>query len=252
MPLELQLAAVRSLSAHSRPKVAELLLFAWPASSPAVRRELTEALFARPERLAALLTALEKKTVLTAQIEPSRLNQLRKHPNAKLRARAVKVLAGQLTQERRKVVEAYRSALELRSDVDRGKKVFGKTCASCHKLEGVGVQVGAELLSALRNKSAEQLLIDVLDPSREVDPRYLSYEVTTGRGRVMTGIIATETAASLTLRRGEGAEDVILRGQIDSVVSSGKSLMPEGLESQLTKQDLADVIAYLMKVGGTK
>jgi putative heme-binding domain-containing protein len=249
-PPEIQLAAVRALSAHAQPKTAELLLGAWPASSPAVRRELTEALFARPEHLPALVTALEKKQVLVSQIEPVRRKQLAKLADAKLRARALKVLAGSAAPERRKVVEAYRPALEWKADVERGKKAFAKTCASCHKLEGVGVQVGADLLSALRNKTREQLLIDIVDPNREVDPRYLSYEVTTRRGQVMTGMIASETASSLTLRRGEGAEDTILRSQIESVVSSGLSLMPEGLEMQLSKQDLADVVAYLMKVGG--
>ncbi len=250
-PPEIQLAAVRALSAHAeQPKATELLLSAWSASSPAVRRELTEALFARAERLPALVTALEKKQVLVSQIEPARRNQLRKLSDAKLRARALKLLAGAAAPERRKVVESYRPALELKADVERGKKVFAKSCASCHKLEGVGVQVGAELLSALRNKSREQLLIDILDPSREVDPRYLSYEITTRRGQVLTGMIASETASSLTLRRGEGAEDTILRSQIESILSSGLSLMPEGLELQLSKQDVADVIAYLMKVGG--
>jgi putative heme-binding domain-containing protein len=116
----------------------------------------------------------------------------------------------------------------------------------------VGVQVGADLLSALRNKSREQLLIDILDPSREVDPRYLSYQVTTRRGQVLTGLIAAETASSLTLKRGEGAEDTILRTQIDKVESTGKSLMPEGLEMQLTRQDLADLIAYLQKVASPR
>ena len=252
VPPEVQLAAVRALSAHARPKVASLLLAAWAEGSPAMRRELTEALFARPERLADLVTAMEKKQVLARQIEPVRLEQLRKLRNAKLRARALKVLAGQASPERSKVVEAHRPALELKADVERGKKVFGKTCAACHKLENVGKQVGPDLLSALRNKSPEQLLIDILDPTKEVDPRYLSYQVTTRRGQILTGIIAAETASSLTLRRGEGAEDTILRNQIESVESTGKSLMPEGLEMQLTKQDLADVIAYLRKAGGGK
>jgi putative heme-binding domain-containing protein len=93
-------------------------------------------------------------------------------------------------------------------------------------LEGVVVQMGAELLSALPNKSRVQLLIDSIDPSRGVDLRYLSYEVTTRRGQVLTGMSASETASSLTLPRGEGAEDTILRSQIESVVSSGLSLMP--------------------------
>jgi putative membrane-bound dehydrogenase-like protein len=251
-PPDVQFAAVRALSAHARPKTTELLLGAWAASSPALRRELTEALFARPERLPALVTALEKKQVLVAQIEPARRKQLAKLADAKLRARALAVLAGAAAPERKKVVDASRPALELKADAERGKKVFAKNCASCHKLDGVGAQVGADLLAALRNKSREQLLIDILDPNREVDPRYLAYEVTTRRGQVMTGMIASETASSLTLRRGEGAEDTILRTQIETVVSSGLSLMPEGLEMQLSKQDLADVIAYLVRVGGTR
>jgi putative heme-binding domain-containing protein len=130
--------------------------------------------------------------------------------------------------------------------------VFKKVCAVCHQLEGVGVQVGADLLAALRNKSAEQLLIDVLDPSREVDPRYLNYQVTTRRGQVLTGIIAAETASSVTLKRDQGAEDTVLRSRIDRIESTGKSLMPEGLEMQLSRQDLADLIGYLRKVGSGK
>ena len=100
--------------------------------------------------------------------------------------------------------------------------VFKKTCATCHRLENEGIEVGPDLLSALRNKSPEQLLIDILDPSREVDPRYLNYLVTTKNGQVFTGMIAAETVASVTLRRGEKAEDTILRGQIDAHRGDGE------------------------------
>jgi putative membrane-bound dehydrogenase-like protein len=251
-PPELQLATVRALSAQPGPEVAKLLLAAWGAATPTVRREMSEALFARPDRVAALLTALEKKAVLAAHLEPMRLARLRKHPSSAIRRRAAKVLAGQVAPERGKVVEAYRPALDLKADAAHGKEVFKKVCATCHKLEGVGVQVGADLLAALRNKSREALLIDILDPSREVDPRYLAYQVTTRRGQVLTGLIAAETASSLTLKRGEGEEDTVLRTQIDKVESTGKSLMPEGLEMQMSKQDLADLIAYLQKVAGAK
>jgi putative membrane-bound dehydrogenase-like protein len=249
---EVQLAAVRALAAHPGPKVAALLLEAWPSAGPTLRRELTEALMARKERVVALIGALEKKQVLAMQIEPLRLEQMRKYPDLVLRARALKVLADQRAPERGKVVESYRAALGLKADAERGKRVFQKNCATCHRLENVGVQVGADLLAALRNKSAEALLIDILDPSREVDPRYLSYQVTTRRGQVLSGIIAAETAASLTLKRGEGAEDTVLRSQIETVESTGKSLMPEGLEMQVTKQEMADLIAYLLKVGAGK
>ena len=134
------------------------------------------------------------------------------------------------------------------NDSIRGKGVFKKTCATCHRLENEGIEVGPDLLSALRNKTRDTLLVDILDPSREVDPRYINYSVTTKAGRAFTGMIAAETASSITLRRAEKAEDTILRSQIDEIQASAKSLMPDGLEMQLSKQDLADVIAYLQSV----
>jgi putative heme-binding domain-containing protein len=251
-PPEVQLAAVRALALHARPQVSEMLLAPWAGYSPAVRREAAEALFARADRLPALLTALERKKVLSNQLEPLRLEQLRKHPNARVREQARKVLAGQVAADRRRVVEAYRDALDLRADAAHGKAVFKKTCATCHRLENEGYEVGPDLLSALRNKSGEQLLIDVLDPSREVDPRYLNYLVTTKKGQTLTGMIAAETASSVTLRRGEKQEDTVLRGQIEEVQATAKSVMPEGLEMQLSKQDLADVISYLRAVAAPK
>jgi putative membrane-bound dehydrogenase-like protein len=249
---DLQLAAVRALSALDGAKVPDVLLSGWGGYSPAVRREVLEALFQRPARQTALLDAIEAKKVLGGQIEPVRLEQLRRHPDAKVRKRAQTLLAGQTSADRRKVVEDYGAALELKADSARGKAVFKKTCATCHRLENEGVEVGPDLLSALRNKSKEQLLSDILDPSREVDPRYINYLVTTKAGRTFSGMIAAETASSLTLRRAEKAEDTILRSQIEDIQATTKSVMPEGLEMQLTKQDVADVIAYLQAVVSMK
>jgi putative heme-binding domain-containing protein len=247
-PPEVQLATVRALSSHPSPEVADLLLASWGGYSPTVRREVVESLFARADRLPRLLTALEEKKVLGNQLEPLRVEKLRKHPDAKLRERALRVLTGQAAPERQKVVGAYRAALDLKADAARGKDVFKKNCAVCHRLENEGFEVGPDLLSALRNKSPEQLLNDILDPSREVDPRYLNYQITTKKGQTFSGLIAADTASSVTLRRGEKAEDTVLRDQIEEIQATGKSIMPEGLEMQLSKQELADLIAYLQSV----
>jgi putative membrane-bound dehydrogenase-like protein len=248
-PQEVQLAAVRALSQHTNPKVADLLLKSWGGYSPGVRREVLESLLSRPERVQTLLDAMAKKKVLAGQLEPARLDQLRKHPNPKLRQQALKLLAGQVAPDRQKVVAAYQAALELKGDAIRGKMVFQKTCATCHRLENVGVEVGADLQSILRNKTPDALLVDILDPSREVDPRFIEYLVTTKSGKVMTGLIASESASSVTLRRAEKAEDTILRNQIERIQATGKSLMPEGLEIQLNQQMLADLLAYLQAAG---
>jgi putative membrane-bound dehydrogenase-like protein len=244
-PSELEMAAVRSLALQADPKVPGLLLAPWASYSPVLRREVLETLLARRDRVAALLTAVEEKKVLPNQIEPARLEQLRRLPDPELRKRARALLAGQGSPDRRKVIADYQPALEVKGDVERGRAVFKKTCSTCHRLENVGVEVGPDLLSALRNKSREQLLTDILDPSREVDPRYINYQVTDQAGRSFTGMIVAETASSITLRRAEKAEDTLLRSQIETIEATAKSLMPEGLEAQLSKQDVADVIAYL-------
>src|SRR5205823_14298976 len=127
--------------------------------SPSVRRECLEALFARTDRLQALLDALEMKTVLAGQLEPARVELLRRHRDPQIRARARKVLAGQAVAERQKVVEACRPALDHKAERARGKAVFKKTCATCHRLENEGYEVGPDLLSALKNKTREQLLV---------------------------------------------------------------------------------------------
>jgi putative membrane-bound dehydrogenase-like protein len=249
---DLQLAAVRALSQHDQPETAKALLSPWASLSPAVRREVIEAIFARSSRIPELLAAVERKQVLAAQIEPARIQQLSKHPDAAVRQHAEKLLAGRAATDRKKVLDDYRAALDFTADKSRGKEVFKKNCATCHRLENVGIEVGPDLVSALRNKSAEQLLTDILDPSREVDPRYINYVVTTKAGRSFSGMIAAETASSVTLRRAEKAEDVILRNQIELLEATAKSLMPEGLEMQMSKQDVADVIVYLQAVATSK
>ncbi|HVC98384.1 MAG TPA: hypothetical protein VND64_32255, partial [Pirellulales bacterium] len=67
-------------------------------------------------------------------------------------------------------------------------------------------------------------------------------------GRQMTGMIAAETATSVTLKRGEDAGDTVLRINIEELASTGLSLMPEGVEKQLTRQEIADLIAYLLEI----
>jgi putative heme-binding domain-containing protein len=199
-----------------------------------------------------LLAALARNEVIASQLEPARLDQLRNYPNPSIRKEAAKVLGRVITAERQTIVSQYKTALDLKGEPSRGKLVFKKNCATCHRLENEGVEVGADLRSVLPNKTPERLLVDILDPSREVDPRYIDYVVVLTSGRVATGLIAAETATSVTLRRAEKAEETILRSQIESIAGTAKSLMPEGLERQLSHQDLADLIAYLQALAAKK
>jgi putative membrane-bound dehydrogenase-like protein len=245
-PSEIQTAVVRALAVRGDPEVSTILLAGWQGHGPEMRRAVLEALFSRPERIAALLDAVEQKRVLGAQLGADRIDQLRRLPDAALRKRAAALLAGQVATDRQKAVESYRAALDLNGDAARGKAVFKRNCAACHRLDNDGYDVGANLMAALRTKTKQALLIDILDPSREVDPRYVNYEVTTLGGRTMTGILAVETPSSITLRRAERQEDTVLRAQIESIRATSKSLMPDEFEKQISQQELADLIEYLL------
>src|SRR5262249_10832252 len=146
--------------------------------------------------------------------------------------------------DRRKVLDAYRAALKQPGDRARGKAVFLKNCASCHRLHGDGHEVGPDL-AALASKSAEYLLTEILDPNRNVATRYVAYVATTHDGRTFTGILASETATGIVLRGQEGREHTLLRTELEKLYSTGKSLMPEGLEKTITQPEMADLLAYL-------
>lgn len=247
-PGDVQLAAVRALATHTDAKVGELLLKGWSGYGPTLRREATEAMLSRADRVLALLTAVEAKKVPATDFTPAQVQQLQTHPNAQVKAKAI-ALFTRTDADRAKVVKGYTAALDLKGDAAKGKGVFKKSCSACHKLDGVGNDVGANLLAALPNKSGEDLLTAVFDPNREVDPRYVSYQAVTADERVLTGVVATETPTSITLRRADGKEDVILRANLSSLRSTALSLMPVGLEKELTPQDVADLFAYLRTAG---
>ena len=248
-PSELQSAAVQSLGGFADPEVPALLLADWASHGPAVRREVLETLSARKDRLPALLTAIEKNTIAPNQLGAARITMLRDHPDQAIRERARKLLAGAVNADRKKVIDQYQTALTLKGDVGRGRDLFRKNCTACHRLENTGHEVGADLTAALRNKTPEALILDILDPSREVDPRYVEYRVNTSAGKTITGLLAVETPTSVTLKRGENAEDTVLRSQIEEIRATTKSLMPDEFEKQLTPQQLADVFAYLLGPG---
>src|SRR5262249_50508581 len=154
------------------------------------------------------------------------------------------VLAGAVDPDRQKVIDAYKGALSRAGDPAKGKAVFEKSCAACHKLGGLGNEVGPDL-AALRDKSAEYPLIAGLDPHHPLEARYISYQAELADGRVRAGLVAGETGTSITLVGVDGKPEVVLRKDIERLTSTGKSLMPEGIEKDVSPEALADLLAFL-------
>jgi putative membrane-bound dehydrogenase-like protein len=246
-PQDVQRAAVATLGEFSDPAVGAMLVEAWSGFSPAVRSAATDVIVSRESWLGTFLDAIEKETIPAADLDPARVKLLEKHPNAKVRERIQTFASKHKTGKRADVLAAYQSALTLQGDAARGKPIFTKICANCHKLEGAGHEIGPNL-ATLQNRGADTILLNVLDPNREVNPQYVNYLVVTKEGKTLTGIIAAETASSITLKRAEGITETVLRLDIDELKSTGLSIMPEGVEKEINQQAMADLIAYLLSV----
>lgn len=243
-PQPVQAAVLETLTRFDHADVPQLILAAWPSQTPQLRATSVETLLSRPKWIIAFLDAVEQKQIARADIDPARIVLLQKHNDSAIRDRATKLFAGTSLARRQEVVDAYQKALELKGDVDRGRAAFRKTCAACHKLEGFGESIGAEL-NAIRDRGTAAVLLNILDPNREVKPQFLSYVVILDSGRSLTGMITAETANSLTLRKADNTTETILRINIDELKSTGLSFMPEGIERQLDAAAMADVLAYL-------
>ena len=247
-PQTVQQAAVDLVGAAGSPQAAALLLEGWPSFSPQRRAQVFEVLSSRESWLGLLLDEIERDRIPLAELDPARMQILTAHPNSEIRGRAQRLFARESsTSNRENVVAAYQAALELSGSPSAGRQHFKRVCSACHRLEQVGTAVGADL-KAIRNRGMPAILLNVLDPNREVKPQYLTYVVMTTDGRVHTGLIQSESANSLTLRRPDHSSVTVLRVDVEEMRSTGLSFMPEGLEKQLDQQAMADLLEYLNSI----
>ncbi|MFI5454189.1 MAG: PVC-type heme-binding CxxCH protein [Isosphaerales bacterium] len=246
-PPAVQAAALRALAGFDRPEVAVILLKPWKGYTPAIRAEVIGLLLGRRAWVGPLLDAVGSGLVPPGEIPPTRRTLLLKDRDPAIRKRAQTLLDGEAPGPRVSALASYRSVLDRPGDPDRGRSIFDRECVACHKLGERGHAVGPNL-AGMRRKTPEEILVSILDPNREVSPEFLEYAVALDDGRVVTGLVAAETPVSLTLRGREGAEQTILRHNVDEIASTGKSLMPEGLERSVPPGEMSDLIAFLLRV----
>ncbi|MDB4614752.1 c-type cytochrome, partial [bacterium] len=129
-----------------------------------------------------------------------------------------------------------------------GRKVFqtGRiACTTCHAIDGKGGQVGPDLSRIGAIRSNRDLLEAVVYPSASFARGYRSYSVVTDAGRIHTGLIERQTKAEIVLKTRDLKQIRIPTSEIGDLVESSVSIMPKGLETVLSEQELRDLLAYL-------
>ncbi|HTN74331.1 MAG TPA: PVC-type heme-binding CxxCH protein, partial [Pirellulaceae bacterium] len=240
---------VKAICESQHAELMSALLRGWRTRTPAQRMRIFETLLNTTAGTDVVLRGLAAKTITAEQLGSAQRQRLLSYPIDELRTRAKELLAHDSGASRAKIVEQYGAeALNRTADAQRGQVAFEKTCANCHKLNGVGHIVGPDL-AALTDRSPQTLLIAMLDPNRAVEDKFREYLVLDHDGKLISGIVTSETGTSLTILAAAGKEHQVLRKDIDTLRASEKSLMPEGLERELTPQVCADIIAYVRASG---
>ncbi len=249
-PEAVRLAALDALPRFTQEEVGVELVRHYPRLSGRLRDQSRDVLSSRPGWALAFLRAIDAKKIEAKDVTPEQLRQLALHREPEL-SRLVRKHWGavQSATPGEKLAEVRRLNNDLRAgggDTVHGKAVFGKHCASCHRLFGEGHMVGPDLTHTTR-KDRDWLLIHIVDPNAVIRKEYLSYVVQTKDGRVLTGLLAEQTTGQVTLVMANNERKTVARDRVESMQESAVSLMPENLLKSLRPQELRDLFRYLQQ-----
>jgi putative heme-binding domain-containing protein len=228
--------------------MAAAVLKSWKEYPSSVRVDAVNLLAGRKEWARQLLAAVGRKEVARTDLNDNTILRIRALRDRSLNEQIEKVwgrVREQTPAELNRLINRMRAALEEgRGSFERGRKVFENQCAKCHRFEGKGHDVGPNLDGAARD--IDYLLVNVLDPNRVVGQPYYTRFVALKNGRIETGLLHAEDEQSVTLKNENDSLKIILRKDIDEITTQEKSLMPEGLNKNMTEQDFRDLIRFVM------
>ncbi len=139
--------------------------------------------------------------------------------------------------------------LALTGNAERGKALFLKAesiqCRNCHRIGNQGQAIGPDLTRIAKDRTKEQLLQSILEPSKTIDPKYRTYVIETESGRVHTGLLKERTDDKTVLLTADNKTIEISAEEIEQMVSHPRSLMPDLLFRDMTAEQLADILAFL-------
>ncbi len=247
--------ALRGLAALDDPGTPAAILAVYDSLPGDQRRDALATLCSRPASAQSLLTAIEKKQIPASQLTADLVRQLHNLKNAELSKRIEQVWGTirdsaadklALKEEYRKLVtDASRPA----ADVELGRAVFGRTCQQCHTLFGVGGKVGPDLTGSNR-ANLDYLLSKVTDPSAVVTKEYRASVLRLADGRVLTGIVKTSDANSLTVQTANELVTVP-KADVEEQSASNKSMMPDEQLKPMSPHEIRSLVAYLASRGQT-
>lgn len=240
---------LRGLAEYQHSDTVKTILGQYGRMPAAARQQAIQTLASRPDWAGALLDELEAQRIARSDVPAFTARQVRNLGDARLTARMNEVW-GEVRatpRDRARRIAGFKQRLtphELsQADLSAGRAVYGKLCANCHQLFGDGRKVGPDITGAQRN-NLDYLLENLVDPNAQISRDFQMEVVQTESGRVVTGLVKSETNAAITISTPE-SDIVIPVDEIEVRKKSAVSMMPEGQLKTLTFTQTRDLIAYL-------
>ncbi len=232
----------------NKPFVAHTVLTRYELLEPANKPKAIELLTQRPMWAKRLLEEIKSKHIPVDALNVNQVRRLLTSSDKELVALVTKTWGTVRTDRdpgRELFVDRMRYFIRHNpGDATRGLAVYGKVCGQCHKLHGQGQDVGPDITLNGRN-SFEQLLSNVFDPSLVIGADYQARSLLTADGRTLTGLLVEDSPQRVVLKTQGGKLETVARGDIEQFAVSKLSMMPEGVEKQLTPEEMADLFALL-------
>ncbi|HEY8512744.1 MAG TPA: PVC-type heme-binding CxxCH protein [Cyclobacteriaceae bacterium] len=240
--LSVSLAAIRTLETLRSDDFASYLVSNWAILTPQLKDAAVRVLMTSHNATAMLLDGIASGTIQTSDVSWPRKVRLMEHEDFELRKKARDLFT---RDDSEAVTAKYQSALIATGDPAKGRDIFQKNCAICHQVRGKdGVNIGPDL-GTVHNWSKQAILASILAPNLAISSGYETWSATLESGEIVEGIIASETGSAITLRNAAGVDRTISRQDIRSFKAVSMSLMPEGLEGQISVEEMADLLAFL-------
>ena len=169
----------------------------------------------------------EEKPISVAAVDPSNPNQIGNQPFA----------------------DVFEKARVVMGDSEKGKILFtSQNCIACHTYEDGQTPKGPHLADIGKRYSKPELLESILRPSAKLAQGFESWQFLMDDGTTYVGFVVLESAESVTIRQSNGVAAELLRPDLEDRKKQETSMMPEGLVSNLTVEQLADLVAYLQSL----
>lgn len=247
--LNIQESALRQLASYDENEIGYRIVKTWQGLGPQLRRYASDLLLYKEINHDALLDGLEQGVINIGEMNfdlERRRQLLWWTDNKDTKRRAEKLFTDSGVSTRKEALEKMKPSLALQGVADKGLVVFQNMCSSCHQYGTIGNAVGP-VLTEINRKSKESIMHEIVDPNAAVDTKYINHRVDTKSGEIHMGIIEKETDQFVVIKKMGGASVTVYKQEITNFASLGTSLMMEGLESNMSHQDMADLLSFLQQ-----